>query len=293
MSNTTVGSVPPLGYRLQFVRAALVLMFVLTATLLLQLVLISALQHRAAQGRAYDEFRGRLAAGTVPIGPTDDKLHEIANGTAIAYLEIPSIGVKEVVGQATTPGVLFDGPGHRRDTPFPGQVGSSILFGRRAAFGGPFSDIDQLKPADRITITTGQGSFEFSVLDVRSEGDPAPAAPAAGAARVVLVTASGSAFLPSGVLRVDADLVGTPVVGASPVVDAAGLPGPERIMAGDGRTLWALAMWLQLLIALSVASVWTWHRWGRAQTWVVFIPPLVLVGLAASGEAARLLPNLL
>ena len=64
-------------------------------------------------------------------------------------------------------------------------------------------------------------------------------------------------------------------------------------MAGDTRTLWVLAFWLQALIALSLAAVWAWHRWGRAQTWVVMLPPLLLVGLAASGEVARMLPNLL
>jgi len=44
---------------------------------------------------------------------------------------------------------------------------------------------------------------------------------------------------------------------------------------------------------LSVGAVWAWHRWGHAQAWIVFLPPLLLVGLATSGEVARLLPNLL
>ena len=64
-------------------------------------------------------------------------------------------------------------------------------------------------------------------------------------------------------------------------------------MAGDSDTLWVLAFWLQALILLSLAVVWSWHRWGRAQTWVVLFSPLLFVGLAASGEVARLLPNLL
>jgi len=47
------------------------------------------------------------------------------------------------------------------------------------------------------------------------------------------------------------------------------------------------------LMLLSIGGIWAWHRWGHAQAWVVFLPPLLLVGLAASGEAVRLLPNLL
>lgn len=285
--------VPPIGRRLQLVRAALVLLLVMTGTLLLQLVVISSLQHSAAQGRAFDAFRSDLATGTAPIGPTDANGRVLALGTPVAFIEIPSLEVREVIGEGTTATVLFDGPGHRRDTPLPGQIGSSVVFGRRAAFGGPFSDISELKKGALIRVTTGQGIFEFRVLGVRAEGAPAPAAPAAGRSRLLLVTASGRAFLPEGVLRVDADLVGQAAVGPARLVSAAGLPAAERVMSGDSSTLWVLAFWLQALIALSLAVVWSWHRWGRAQTWVVLFPPLLLVGLAASGEVARLLPNLL
>jgi sortase A len=109
----------------------------------------------------------------------------------------------------------------------------------------------------------------------------------------VLTTAAGAPFLPNGVIRVDADLVGDAMVGPARLVSFDNLPREEKVMAGDGRTLWALALWLQALIVLSLAAVWAWHRWGRAQSWVVFLPPLMLVCLFATGEATRLLPNLL
>ncbi len=287
------GDLPPLSPRLQLVRAALVLVFVLTFTLVMQLVVVSALQHSASQGRAFDAFRGKLANGTAPIGPADQNGRTLSLGTPVAYLEIPSIGVKEVIGEGTTSSVLFDGPGHRRDTPLPGQIGTSVVFGRRAAFGGPFADISALAKGAKMTVTTGQGKFEFTVIGVRYEGQPAPARLAAGKARLNLVSAAGTAFLPDGVVRVDADLDGTAIVGPPRTISAAGLPASERVMAGDSSTLWALALWLQAMIALSIGVVWAWHRWGRAQAWVVFLPPLMLIGLSASGELARLLPNLL
>jgi sortase A len=284
---------PPLSPRLQLIRAVLVLVFVLSAMLLIQLSVISSLQASAAQGRAFDKFRGRLATGTAPIGPTDDNKHEVPIGTPIAYIEIPSIGLKEVVAQGTTPGALSNGPGHRRDTPLPGQIGTSILLGRRAAFGGAFSDIDELKQGALIKVTTGQGEFNFKVIGSRAEGDPAPPALGSGVARLILITATGLPFLPDGVLRVDAELDGTAVVGPSPRVSASLLPSAEKIMGSDPSTLWALALWLQALIALSLGVVWAWHRWGRAQAWVVLLPPLVLVGLMTTSEVSRLLPNLL
>ena len=98
----------------------------------------------------------------------------------MAYLEIPAHRPAAGVGSGTTSGVLFDGPGHRRDTPLPGQQGTSLIMGRRAAFGGPFAGIDDLEKGDRIRVTTGQGAFDFDVIGVRHEGDPTPPLPRAG-----------------------------------------------------------------------------------------------------------------
>jgi sortase A len=285
--------VPPLSPRLQLVRGVLVMVCVLSVAMLIQLVLVSSLQHNAAKGRAYASFRAELAKGTAPIGPTDADGHELAIGTSVAYLEIPGIDVEEVIGEGTTASALFDGPGHRRDTPLPGQVGTSVVYGRRASYGGPFAGISELAKGDLITVSTGQGVFEYRVIGVRAEGQPVPPPPGADESRLLLVTADGTAFLPGGVLRVDAELVGQAVIGPARIISAAALPANERVMAVDTSTLWALALWMQVLIALSIGVVWAWHRWGRAQTWVVFLPPLILVGLMTAGEAARLLPNLL
>jgi len=286
------GPVPPLSPRLQLIRAVLMVVFTLTITLLLQLTFVSRFQHASAQQRLYDTFREQLALGTAPIGPADAGGAELVRGAPVALMEIDEIGLSEVIGEGTTAGVLFDGPGHRRDTPLPGQLGTTVLFGRRWTFGGPFADIDELVAGDEITLTTGQGEFTYAVLGVRFEGDPVPPPPAADGSRLVLVSAAGRAFLPNGVIRVDADLIGPATGGPSRAVTSAGLAVEEGTMASDPSTLWALALWLIALIALGAGSAWAWHRWGRAQAWVVCFPPLLLVGLAASGEAARLLPNL-
>ncbi len=287
-----VSRTPPLGPRLQIVRAALIMVFVLTFTLLLQMLVIGSLQQSASQERSFDSFRADLARGTAPIGPADDQNRALRPGTPVAYIEIPAIGLRQVIAEGTTPSIMFGGPGHRRDTPLPGQIGTSVVFGRNAAFGGPFSRIDELDDGDTITVTTGQGVFEFNVLGIREEGDPVPTLPEAGQSRLTLATAGGQAFLPDGVIRVDADLDGDAVVGPPRAITTAQLPRSERLMAGDTSTLWALALWLQALILLALGATWAWHRWGRAQTWVVFLPPLILVGLAASGEVARVLPNM-
>ena len=284
---------PPLSPGRQVARVALIMVFVLSFMLFLQLVVLGSLQQSAAQERSFDRFRAQLANGVAPVGPTDNQNRLLASGAPVAFLEIPEIGLRQVVGEGTTPSVLFSGPGHRRDTVLPGQVGVSVIMARRAAFGGPFAKIDQLEEGDTILATTGQGLFEYEVIGVRREGDPVPPPPEAGAARLLLATADGRPFLPDGVLRVDAEMTGAPVVGAARSITAATLPSSEQFMGADTSTLWALALWLQLMTLLSLGAVWAWHRWGHAQAWIVFLPPLLLVGLATSGEVARLLPNLL
>lgn len=284
---------PPLSPRAQVVRGAMLMVLLLSLGLLLHLTLLSRLQHSAAQAEVFAELRSSLALGTAPTGPTDETGRQLKAGTAIAFLEAPTIGLREVVREGTAAGVLFDGPGHRRDTPFPGQVGTSVVMGRRASYGGPFDRLAELVKGDRIIVTTSQGTFEFEVLGARYEGDPAPAPVDRGSSRLVLATAAGTPFIPEGVLRVDADLVGQPVVGPAPLYSSSSLPSADAAMGSDYSTLWALALWIQGLGVLSVAVVVSWHRWGRPQTWIVFTPALTLVGLMAAGEATRLLPNLL
>src|SRR5438128_7956912 len=87
-SGKAVASVAPLHARLQLVRAVLVFVFVLSLSMVLQLLLVSPLQERSTQQRLYDRFRGDLAAGTAPIDAS--ALRGKGVGAAIAYLEVPS-----------------------------------------------------------------------------------------------------------------------------------------------------------------------------------------------------------
>lgn len=291
--NAAAVVVPPLSPRLQVARAALVAVLVLSASLLAELLVLSSLQQRAAQQRSYDRFRAELAEGTAPLGSVGADGRAIAPGSPVAYLEIPSIGVRQVVLEGTAAATLFEGPGHRRDTPLPGQSGTSLVFGRRASFGGPFARIGDLESGSHIRVTTGQGTFDYDVIGRRDEGEPAPSPPDAGEGRLVLATASGRPFMPDGVVRIDAELVVDGAASSSRPLPARDVGPAEQLMASDTSTLWTLALWMQLLCAVSVVAVWAWHRWGRAQAWVVLLPPLVLVAHVTAGEAARLLPNLL
>lgn len=283
-------AIPPLGPRLLLARTILLAVLFLTGGLLVELLMVSGLHQRAAQQRLFDRFRDELGRGTVPVGPSDGDGRAVAAGAPVAYLEIPAIGVRQVVVEGTRSSDLFSGPGHRRDTPLPGQPGVSVVFGRRATFGGPFTRLGDLDRGSTIRVTTGQGKLEFEVIGVRREGDRVPR-PAPGSSRLVLATADGAPLLPDGVLRVDAELRGE--AKPAPSRRAAAVPEAEQVLGTDASRLWGLVLWLEVLLAVAVGAVWAWHRWGRAQAWVVFLPLLTLVSSYASGHAAQLLPNLL
>jgi LPXTG-site transpeptidase (sortase) family protein len=275
------------------VRVALVILSAVLLSMALYLVVLSRLEHSAAQHQAFDRLRGQLAAATAPVSPTEASGRLLPLGTPVALLEIPAIHVHEVVGEGTTSAVLMSGPGHRRDTPFPGQAGASYILGRAAAYGGPFGRLHKLKPGARITITTGEGVSTYKVIDVRRAGQPKPPALGTTQGRVTLETATGSPFVPSGALYVDADQVSPVLLSTGVGVPAGALPADERPMATETGSLWALVLWLEALIVAAVAMVWSWNRWGRVQTWVVFVPLVALVGYYLSAQITRLLPNLM
>jgi sortase A len=284
---------PPPGPARKVAAAAMVVLALLAAGLVVYLVLLSALHHRSAQQRAFDRFRYELAQGTAPVGQTDRAGKLLELGAPVALLELPSLHVHEVVGEGSTGGVLMDGPGHRRDTPLPGQVGTSVVLGRAAAYGGPFKHLHELRPGETIKVTTGQGVSTFTVIGKRGSGDPAPPPVPSGKGRLVLITATGLPFVPGGVLRVDADLQTQAFSTPTNVIPSGVLPSSEQAQGTDTSTLWALVLWLEALVLIAVAIVWSWHRWGRHQTWIVLVPLAVLVSLYVVDEFMRLLPNLL
>jgi sortase A len=259
-------------------------------TVVVYLAVLGRLQHHAAQTREFARLREELASGVAPVGPTDQHGHLLPLGTPVALISIPHIHVTEVVLEGTTSGVLMSGPGHLRTTVFPGQQGTSVIFGRRAAFGGPFANLDRLRTGDLIVATTGVGATKFKVVDKRRSGDPVPGPPQNGA-RLTLVTATGPRLVPTGVLRVDADNVGTAQPAAALAVSS--VPHSELALGTDTGSLWGLVLVLQALVVLAVGSVYAWYRWGVIRTWVLFLPPLLLAVYFLCGGVARLLPNLL
>ncbi len=254
----------------------------------------SRLYYDRVQQEDYANFRAELAQAIAPTGPTNPSNAKqlLALGTPVAVLTIPEVGLSAVVLEGTTGEVLEDGPGHLRDTVLPGQAGVSEIMGRRAAYGGPFARISSLAPGQIFTVTTGQGVARYRVLDVRRAGDPVPAF-TPGGGRLILATADGPPFAPTGVLRVDANLISKPQPAPEMVVSPADIALSEDALGTDAAAWVPLVLWLQALVISAAVLTWLGSRWGRWQTWTVALPVLGYFGLAVADEVARLLPNLM
>ncbi|MFU8870447.1 sortase [Micromonospora sp. SL4-19] len=277
----------------QVVATTLTLLAVVLLGFVAHLTLLSRLQYARDQQTAYADLRGQLASATAPTGQVDPAGRLLAPGTPVAVLRIPRLKLRQVVLEGTAGGVLTSGPGHRRDTVLPGQPGTSVLLGRRAAYGGPFSDLDLLDTGDIITMVTGQGEHTYRVQSVRRTGDLAPPPLATGAGRLTLITADGQPFLPHDLVRVDADLISAPQPTGPRPLTAASLPPAEKPMASDPGAWTPLLLWCQALAAAALGFAWLRTRWGRWQAWVVGVPVLGALGAAVADQLSRLLPNLL
>lgn len=272
--------------------AALTVLGLVVLSFVLHLLLVTQVRYERTQQIAHADFRTDLARGVAPVGQTDIDGALLDPGRPVAVLRIPALGTQDVVLEGTTSAVLENGLGHRRDTCLPGQAGVSVVMGRRAAYGGPFSGINLLRPGDAVIAITGQGRHDYRIRGVRRPGDPVPPALADGAGRLTLVTADGPPYLPTNVLYVDADLMSAVQPMPSRRFGAQSLPSAEKAMATDTGAWTAVVLWGQALLLGACAVSWAVARWGRWQAWVVGVPLLAALGTTVADHVARVLPNL-
>jgi sortase A len=86
-----------------------------------------------------------------------------AEGQPVGFLQIPAIGLGQVIVEGVATGDLRMGPGHYAGTPLPGQPGNAAIAGHRTTYAHPFYNLNELVPGDRILIVTPQGIFLYRV----------------------------------------------------------------------------------------------------------------------------------
>jgi sortase A len=137
---------------------AIILLFVVW-----QLWGTSISQHHA-QSQLKSEFNALLAHHAAGSHASKSSLISAAtqvpspgDGTVVAEIQIPAIGVDQYAVEGTTESDLSKGPGHYIGTALPGQAGNVAIAGHRTTHGAPFNGLGRLVPRDRIILTTTFG----------------------------------------------------------------------------------------------------------------------------------------
>jgi sortase A len=239
----------------------------------------SGIQEKGAQSRLYSTFATELGQDIGPLGPTGP-------GAPVAVLDIASIGVRNVVVvEGTTPENLTAGPGHLRNTPLPGQLGLSVIYGRRATFGAPFAGLHRLRLGDKITAYTQQGKSVYKVVAIGDSQEPVKDTTLN---RLALLTAS-SPDVPAFYLEVDADLVTTAHIGP---VQMPVLGPSERALAGDPGALVLTMIWGLALAIVAVSGAYAAARWSPWPVYLIVAPAVLAIVWNLYENVAALLPNI-
>lgn len=261
---------------------------------------ISAASHQSA---LHSQFEHALAEGTkstttttVPSSPSTTKPSGLvqklaagdapAEGSPVALLQIPKIGLDTVVVQGTATDDLHKGPGHYEGTPMPGQAGNVGIAGHRTTFGAPFYDLNELTAGDSIILTTLQGKFTYSVVGSRIVSPSDTSVLNASTKSLLTLTTCNPRFSAAQRLVVEADLTGTP----APSPAASSSSSSSTVPSGRPRTgelagtqgPWAgAALWGVGALALAVALWLLARRRPRAVRWLSYgggvLPMLVVL----------------
>ncbi len=229
---------------------------------------------------------------TIPAVQTAPLAPDPASGQPIGFLQIPKIGLDQVIVEGVDTDQLRLGPGHYPGTPLPGQPGNVSIAGHRTTYAHPFYDLDALAPGDRIVITTRQGRFVYAdrSASVVQPTDVSVLDPTA-TPTLTLTTCnprySAATRLVVKAALVSSALTGGAAGGASPAGGASGPPRPPNTLADGGlagtnpkQASWpVIAGWGALSVLIGLGA-WLLAR-RRRRHWLVYLAatPAVLIVL--------------
>jgi sortase A len=89
--------------------------------------------------------------------------HRAGEGSPVARIRIPRIGVSAVVVKGTKSSDLRSGPGIYPETVFPGIPGTTAIAGHRTTYGAPFRHVDVLHRGSRILLDAPYAHLTYTV----------------------------------------------------------------------------------------------------------------------------------
>ena len=227
--------------------------------------------------------------------PATTRIPDPPQGTVMAHLQIPKIGLDEFVVSGTDEADLAKGPGHYLGTAMPGQAGNVAIAGHRTTHGAPFNRLAELAIGDPIYLTTLSGQQLTYVVSAV----PVPVSPRDvtvlnnfGDNRVTLTTCNPeysavqrlivvAAYLPPGAAH------------PTPMVKGSGKPyalAPAALSGWNTRLLPLVAVELGALIGLGLAFGKLSRAYGRGARWLILVPIWLALLLALFETLVNFLP---
>jgi sortase A len=263
----------------QFVGITLILFVVwqLWGTSILQHQAQSQLQQQFAHNVSQAKPRSKIPT----LIPADAYIAPPAEGSVVARLQIPAIGVDQYVVQGTAEADLEKGPGHYTDTALPGQAGNVSIAGHRTTYAAPFYDLNELAPGDLVLLTTDTG--ELLKYEVKS--DPVIVSPSNvsvindfGDNRITMTTCNPR-FSSTNRLVAVAYLITRTTTAAVPASER---KGHTRVNTAEDSSGWHLSslpivlLIIALLVLLGMATERSKKYLGRHTRWIIAVPLWVL-----------------
>jgi sortase A len=139
------------------------------ATVSLTARLYQAKETRAFEGRLQSQQREK-ERGSVSRSTTTAKHESPVEGSAVARLAIPRLGLASIVVEGVEERDLRVAPGHIPGTPLPGQAGNVAIAGHRDTF---FRPLRFIRKNDIVSLTTLRGEDQYRVVstDIVAPGD--------------------------------------------------------------------------------------------------------------------------
>jgi len=242
---------------------------------------LSGLAQQRTQASLQAKFATEVKNAEAPLGGV------IPPGTPVARLDIPSIGVHQIVVEGATADRLRSGPGHVPTSPLPGQTGNAVIVGHSLAYSGPFHDISSLRKGQRVLVLTQQGTFTYTVTTDRTVKATATGPLAATPDNRLTLVTSGD-LLDSTRTVVVATLDGKP--SAAPSGRPATLTGVEAGLAGGGGAGPAILIGLEVVLLAAVGAFFAYRRLPRASAWIITTPVILVALWLFYSAVARVLP---
>jgi sortase A len=121
----------------------------------------TAITEHHSQEALKSQFETRVHHSVLKSGfaliPATTRIADPPDGTVMAQLQIPRIGLNQFVVSGTDQNDLAKGPGHYLGTAMPGQAGNVAIAGHRTTHGAPFNRLAELAIGDPIYLTTLSG----------------------------------------------------------------------------------------------------------------------------------------